>query len=55
MGEGGGILDAGNQRRALRVMKLVLYSHFEITDFPKYFVKASKHNKILYRPFRYIN
>jgi hypothetical protein len=41
-GEGGGLLDAGNQGRALRIINLVLYSHFEATNFPKYFVKGNE-------------
>jgi hypothetical protein len=41
-GEGVGLLEAGNQGRALRIINLVLYSHFEITNFPKYFVKGNE-------------
>jgi hypothetical protein len=55
--EGGGLLEAGNQGRAFRIINLVLvlYSHFETTNFPKYFVKETKLNRILYSSFRYIN
>jgi hypothetical protein len=37
-----GLLDAGNQERALRIINLVLYSHFEATNVPKYFVKGNE-------------